>query len=72
MQALCADEWRITVAGGPILKLFVYGGSVRLSEGWYCPKFGKRVPNAVLVIECEGRLPMECGYVLERMPTDAT
>jgi uncharacterized heparinase superfamily protein len=71
VQALCSDEWRITVAGGPVLKLSVYGGAVRLAEGWYCPEFGKRVANAVLVIECEGRLPIECGYVLKRVPVDA-
>ena len=71
VQELSGNDWRITVAGGPILKLSVYGGATRLAQGWYCPEFGKRLPNTVLVIECEGRLPIECGYVLERMPAEA-
>ena len=43
---------------------------VRLVDGWYSPEFGKRIQNKVLVIEMDGSLPMECGYVLERMPKE--
>ena len=71
VQPLDGQQWRVTVTDGPVLGFSAHGGAVRLSEGWYCPEFGRRIPNAVLVIEWEGRLPMECGYVLEVIPAGA-
>ena len=64
---LSDSQWRISLLDGVALRLLVNGGTVRLVEGWYSPEFGKRIRNQVLVIEKRGSLPIEFGYVLERM-----
>ncbi len=67
---LSAIDWRIQLPDGGALRFSPFGGSARLEEGWYSPEFGRRMRNKVLAIEISGSLPMECGYVLERMTKD--
>ena len=44
--AVGARDIRIMTDAGPFVMQFVgEGGSLRLEESWYCPEFGKRVPN---------------------------
>jgi uncharacterized heparinase superfamily protein len=38
---------------------------VSIETGWYCPKFGSRQANSVLVMEQSGQLPIELGYTLQ-------
>jgi uncharacterized heparinase superfamily protein len=34
-------------------------------QGWYCPEFGRRRPNPVLVLTWDGALPARLGYVIQ-------
>lgn len=37
---------------------------LRLEKGWYCPEFGKRIENKVIVLEARGEPPFELAYSL--------
>jgi hypothetical protein len=43
---------------------------VEALQGWYCPEFGLRQPNAVVVLTWEGPLPVRFGY--EIRPLEAS
>jgi len=47
---------------GKDCRLTVTAGRLRCEKGWYCPRFGVRHRNCVLVIEEDGSLPMELRY----------
>ncbi|MDF1553826.1 MAG: alginate lyase family protein [Deferrisomatales bacterium] len=38
--------------------------SVVVERGWYCPEFGMKIENDVLVVTAEGDLPLELGYTI--------
>jgi uncharacterized heparinase superfamily protein len=40
-------------------------GAAAPLHGWYCPEFGLRQPNPVVVLIWEGRLPARVGYEIE-------
>lgn len=46
-------------------RLTVAAGRFRQETGWYCPRFGVRHRNCVLVIEDRGPLPCELRYRLQ-------
>jgi uncharacterized heparinase superfamily protein len=68
VERATGGQWRIAMSAGPRLSFAPFGGTVRLEQGCYSPGFGLRIANPVLVIEQEGPLPMECGYVLQKLP----
>jgi len=35
---------------------------VQFENGWYCPEFGKRIEQDVIVLQSEGALPMQLTY----------
>jgi uncharacterized heparinase superfamily protein len=41
-------------------------GDAKVEKGWYCPEFGKKFRNDVLVFERTAELPIEIMYVIER------
>jgi uncharacterized heparinase superfamily protein len=48
-----------------VLSVLPFGFSgEELLHGWYCPEFGKRVANKVLMLTNMTSLPVECGYLL--------
>lgn len=40
--------------------------ATRLEQGWYCPEFGLKYRNQVLVMTVEAALPVELSYRIER------
>jgi len=38
--------------------------TLRLEQGWYCPEFGLKQPNSVLVIECAGTRSLKISYTI--------
>jgi len=59
-----------TVPGGFVFKrddvqcrLEYHGAHYRFEQGWYCPEFGKKIPNQVIVLHNNGgELPVEMSY----------
>ncbi len=59
-------EYSLTL-GGTQLRLRIESPvTLRQESGWYCPEFGIRHPNTVVVLEAEGHLPIEIRYIIER------
>ena len=61
--------WSIKVleAGGmPVATIEVEGAAIRLEQGWYFPEFGVRFENALIVLSCEGRLPLQLKYRIRK------
>jgi uncharacterized heparinase superfamily protein len=40
-------------------------GTMETASGWYCPQFGTKQPNTVLVLNGAGASPLKFGYTLE-------
>jgi hypothetical protein len=60
---------RVVIGDGarPVLALVARGAQgLRREAGVYCPEFGLKLSNTVLVIDWKGALPGEFGYSLER------
>jgi len=58
-------HWVALQEGVPCLYVAFYGVlGPTLRSGWYCPEFGRREQNAVLVLDGVVALPVTCGYVL--------
>ena len=56
-------------ATGLMLRLSVTGDSLaRLESGYHFPEFGLRRANKIMIIEREGKLPLEMHYRIERQP----
>ncbi|MBW7881857.1 MAG: alginate lyase family protein [Caldilineaceae bacterium] len=61
-------EFRLRAAGGIVIRLGVEPvGEISWVSGYYCPAFGRRFENRVLVIHHRGTLPIQLGYSLERL-----
>jgi uncharacterized heparinase superfamily protein len=60
-------EYRLHLQNGRSLR-FLAGPAGRLGQapGYHCPEFGKKFECPVLVLEYDGPLPVELGYVIER------
>ena len=55
-------------AGGAAIRIRIDEGcSIREEAGWYCPQFGSRVGNRVIVLETRTALPKTLRYVIERL-----
>lgn len=62
------DGMEVLDAGRPLLAITPFGRvAVRCEEGWYCPRFGERERNVVVVIEWSGDVPAEFGYELRQI-----
>ncbi|MES9906401.1 MAG: alginate lyase family protein [Sedimenticola sp.] len=61
---LCREQYTV----GYIVVEGVDEGRVttRLERGWYCPEFGLKYKNSVLVMTIEEALPVELSYQIER------
>ncbi|HNR33063.1 MAG TPA: heparinase II/III-family protein, partial [Candidatus Hydrogenedentes bacterium] len=64
-------SWRADASGHDLRVLFFGEGAVeRLPatesppQGWYCPEFGLRLPQAVLRATARGQLPLRFGWAL--------
>lgn len=59
--------------GAAACMLHPHGGAVEVIDGWYCPRFGERIENKVIVLGTDGALPVRLGYEIdfrsERMPS---
>jgi uncharacterized heparinase superfamily protein len=60
--------WGLRIpSNGAVLRLSVTGGSLtRLESGYHFSEFGLRRDNKIIVIEREGKLPLEMSYRIER------
>lgn len=58
------DNLLIASAGSIRIRLRVIKGSFRIEDGWYCPGFGVKMRNKVLVI-CAAGVPSEIEYVID-------
>lgn len=70
LQAIAGPDGVIMVTrdGQPVVSLCPHGAlAVRIESGWYCPQFGMRERNPVLVAECAGSLPLEFGWRIQRL-----
>ncbi|MGE5412308.1 MAG: heparinase II/III family protein [Clostridiales bacterium] len=45
------------------IKLLVENGAFHFEKGWYCPRFGQKIPNNVLVMTAES-LPAQLSYLI--------
>jgi len=50
---------------GKRLTIQVDGAVFNKEKGWYCPEFGKRTENDVLVLRVEKRLPQRLSYIIQ-------
>lgn len=50
----------------PFALIEVEGASIRLEKGWYFPEFGIRIANSVIVLSCEGKLPLQLTYCIRK------
>ncbi|MBI3947195.1 MAG: alginate lyase family protein [Armatimonadetes bacterium] len=54
---------RVTLArSGATAALDILSGALTVSDGWYCPEFGARIANRVLVISARGPRPARLSY----------
>ena len=60
IEVLAAD-------GQAIALIKVDGASIRLEQGWYFPEFGVRFKNALIVLSCEGTLPLQLSYRISKI-----
>ncbi|MGE5500188.1 MAG: heparinase II/III family protein [Syntrophothermus sp.] len=58
------DKLIIASAGSIRIRLRIIKGSFRIEDGWYCPGFGVKLRNKVLVI-FETGVPAEIEYVID-------
>ena len=58
-----ADEW-ILQRDGATCTVTVEGAPVRWETGWYCPRFGNREENRVLVLHLDATLPTLTRLIL--------
>lgn len=56
----------LEAGGGTIATIDVEGAAIRLEQGWYFPEFGVRFENALIVLSCEGRLPLQLKYRIRK------
>lgn len=50
--------------GGHTIKIIPVSGVPSIEEGWYCPQFGRKIQNQVIVLRKE-TLPAELSYRIE-------
>lgn len=50
----------------PVATIEVEGAAIRLEQGWYFPEFGVRFENVLIVLSCEGRLPLQLKYRIRK------
>ena len=41
------------------------GGELGVAQGWYCPEFGKKLPNAVVELAHNGNLPVQLQLIVD-------
>lgn len=63
----------VEAPGGVNLRITPSGfDGCRIEKGWHCPAFGRREANAVLIGTTRGELPLNCGFVIERVGREPT
>ena len=60
IEVLAAD-------GQAIALIKVDGASIRLEQGWHFPEFGVRFKNVLIVLSCEGTLPLQLSYRISKI-----
>ena len=59
------EDHVLLTRAGVSCKLFTETCEPKIESGWYCPKFGTRISNRVIVLGGETRLPVHLSYVLQ-------
>ncbi|MCP4274758.1 MAG: hypothetical protein GY779_00180, partial [Gammaproteobacteria bacterium] len=63
--------WQLIRDDEPVARIVVENHATnhvttKVDSGWYCPEFGLRYKNAVLVMTLESTLPAKMGYRIEK------
>ena len=56
------------LAEGEIIStITVEGANMRLERSWYFPEFGRRLENALIILSCQGTLPLQLSYQIKKI-----
>ena len=59
------EDYILLTRGNVSCKLFTQPSTAKIESGWYCPQFGTRLSNSVVVLGGETRLPVHLSYSLQ-------